>query len=226
MRARACLDKRFVLEALPKLTAAEIRVLLCLHLHNSVERGCWPGAKVITELTQLHRASVHAAIASLQDKRLLRVERVDGKRRYLLPVDDHNVLSVGPQVSPGDDKVSPYDDKVSPYDDKVSPGDDNESRQETTESRTPPAGARAHTLNEVTKEETKEVTPPAAIGACIHAQEEEPEKTTEAEATTISAEEKQRQMDKHNAAFLASLGPEQLKKAEKLKRERDRRGRS
>jgi hypothetical protein len=180
MRARVCLDRQFILEELPRLTTSEIRVLLCLHLHHSAERGCWPSVKAIAGLTGLHRGSVHAAIASLQEKKLIRIERVDGKPCYWLPVSERNVLQGGVgkwghqvEVSPYDDngqgEVSPYEDEVSPYEDEVSPYEDSGCHQETTVPRVPRAGASAHAPNEVSIERTKEVAPPPAAGVCASA---------------------------------------------------------
>lgn len=229
MRGRACLDKQFILEELPALSSSEVCVLMCLHLHHSVERGCWPGVKVITDLTGLHRATVHAAIVSLKEKELVVVERVDGKPCYWLPVNEQNVLQGGPakwadcpvspyddsqqdEVSPNEDEVSPFDDKVSPTDDKVSPYDDSECRQETTVPRMPRAGACAHTPKEVSIERTKEVTPPAAPGLCIHAPGE-PETPSDL----------QRIMDENNRRAAEALTPEQQKAHQQMRRDRDRR---
>jgi hypothetical protein len=218
MRARAGLDKRFILEELPRLTTSEIRVLLCLHLHHSVERGCWPSVKTIAELTKLHRGSVHAAIASLQEKGLVKVERVDGKPCYQLPVNERNVLSVSLRDDNGQDEVSPHDDEVSPYDDTVSPYDDSGCHQETTVPRVPHAGAGAHTPNEVSIEETKEAAPPAAPGACINARLPESETPRSGRGDTQSA------MDLRNRSALDTLPPDQQKAFEIMRRKKQSNG--
>lgn len=182
MRGRVCLDSQFVLQELPRLSIAEIRVLFTLHLHHSVERGCWPGVKTIAGLTGLHRGTVHAALLSLKDKELVDFPPESKQRCYRLPVDDRNVLRGGPdkwsdrsavssrgdsrqgEVSGSDVPVSCTDVPVSCTDVPVSGNGDSESRRETTVSRTPHAGARAHAPKEETHEETHEETPPAAAG--------------------------------------------------------------
>lgn len=185
MRGRMCLDRQFVLEELPHLTSAQIRVLMCLHLHHSVERGCWPGVKSIADLTGLHRGTVHDALTSLKDKDLIDIDHESNRRRYRLPVNAQNVLRGGPEKwsevpsrddrfprkpSPVSDEVSPGNDRVSSNDVAVSPGNDSECHRETTDSRMSRAGACAHAPEEVAIEGTHEETPPAAAGACINAQ--------------------------------------------------------
>jgi hypothetical protein len=222
MRARVCLDRQFILEELPRLTTSEIRVLLCLHLHHSAERGCWPSVKAIAGLTGLHRGSVHAAIASLKDKHLITIERVNGKPCYWLRVSDLNVLLGGSEKWPGQTAVSPRDDSrqggVSPYDDTVSPYDDSGCHQETTVPRVPHAGAGAHTPNEVSIEETKEAAPPAAPGACINARLPESETPRSGRGDTQSA------MDLRNRSALDTLPPDQQKAFEIMRRKKQSNG--
>jgi predicted transcriptional regulator len=151
MRRRCCVGRTFILEELPRLTAAEVRTLFVILLHHSIERGAFPGAKTISGLAQLERQTVHACIKSLQEKGLLERQTLNGKPLYWLRVDSRNVLLGDLEtchrnvtVSPTDDRVSPTEDKVSPTEDRVSPVADTDCQREKTISSTPRAGARTH----------------------------------------------------------------------------------
>ena len=173
MRSRSCISKE--LSRTPK-SAAEWHVWHLIHLHHSLERGAYMAVNTLVSLSGRHRTTVTRAINGLLGADLMRVQVINGRKVYRLPVDENNVLT------------GTWTDANLRSDDASLHDNDADLHKDDAPLLTPMCKAATSLITpapvsevplEDTKEVSPEVTPPAAGPEICTSASEEPETPSE-----------------------------------------------
>jgi len=174
VRSRSCISKE--LSRTPK-SAAEWHVWHLIHLHHSLERGAYMAVNTLVSLSGRHRTTVTRAINGLLGADLMRVQTVNGRKVYRLPVDEKNVINgVWTDANSHSDEADLHKDDADLHQNDAPP---HTAMCKDATSLLTPAPVSEVPLED-TKEVSPEVTPPAAgPEICTSAIDGEPETPSE-----------------------------------------------